>query len=238
VDNRLTRSAATVAAIVALACAGPGNGDQANAQEGGAVPADTLWRPLFDGETTTGWRGYRKEGTPEGWAVVDGNLTRVGPGGDNITEEQFANFELALEWNVSPGGNSGIFFRATEEADRIFETAPEMQVLDDSAHADGGNRLTSAGANYGLYAAPEGVVKSAGEWNVVRIVVEGPHVEHWLNGQKVVEYELWSSDWEAKIADSKFVEWPGYGRAIRGHIGLQDHGDWVAYRNIKIKELP
>jgi len=202
------------------------------------MPADSQWRPLFDGETTAGWRGYRIEGMPEGWAVVNGNLTRVAPGGDIITEDQFANFELELEWNVSPGGNSGIFFRATEEADRIYETAPEMQVLDDSAHADGGNRLTSAGANYGLYAAPEGVVKPAGEWNAVRIVVEGPHVEHWLNGQKVVEYELWSPDWEAKIADSKFVEWPGYGRAIRGHIGLQDHGDWVAYRNIKIKELP
>jgi len=201
------------------------------------MPADSQWRPLFDGETTAGWRGYRIEGMPEGWAVVNGNLTRVAPGGDIITEDQFANFELELEWNVSPGGNSGIFFRATEEADRIYETAPEMQVLDDSAHADGANRLTSAGANYGLYPAPKGIVRPAGEWNAVRIVVNGPHVEHWLNGEKVVSYELWSPDWEAKVANSKFVEWPGYGRAVRGYIGLQDHGDWVAYRNIRIREL-
>jgi hypothetical protein len=175
---------------------------------------------------------------PDGWQVVDGALTRVAGAGDLITIDQFANFELELEWNVSPGGNSGIFFRATEEAERIYETAPEMQVLDDAAHADGGNRLTSAGANYGLYAPPEGVVKPAGEWHAVRIVVDSAHVEHWLNGVKVVEYDLWSPEWEAKVAASKFVEWPGYGRATRGHIGLQDHGDWVAYRNIRIRELP
>jgi hypothetical protein len=238
VKDRLTQTAITLAAIVALACASPGSGDRASAQEGEIMPADSQWRPLFDGQTMAGWRGYRMEGIPDGWAVVDGNLTRVASGGDIITEEQFDNFELALEWNVSLGGNSGIFFRATEAADRIYETAPEMQVLDDSAHADGANRLTAAGANYGLYAAPEGVVKPAGEWNAVRIVVNGPHVEYWLNGEQVVVYELWSPDWEARVASSKFVEWPGYGRTTRGYIGLQDHGDWVAYRNIMIRELP
>ena len=141
--------------------------------------------------------------------------------------------EVSSGVGILPIANEGV-----EKADRIYETGPEMQVLDDSAHADGGNRLTSAGSNYGLYAAPEGIVKPAGEWNAVRIVVDGPHVEHWLNGKKVVAYELWSPDWEAKVAGSKFIEWPGYGRAIRGYIGLQDHGDWVAYRNIKIRELP
>jgi hypothetical protein len=224
--------------FVVWACA-QGSGAGAAKEEGVmAAAVDTTWRTLFDGETTAGWRGYRMEAMPDGWQAVDGALTRVARAGDIITIGQFGNFELELEWNVSPGGNSGIFFRATEEADRIYETAPEMQVLDDSAHADGGNRLTSAGANYGLYAAPEGVVKPAGEWNAVRIVVEGTHVEHWLNGRKVVEYDLWSPDWETKVANSKFTEWPGYGRATRGHIGLQDHGDWVAYRNIRIREQP
>jgi len=236
--NRLTRLATTVAAIVALACAGPGSSDQANAQEGKAMPADSQWRPLFDGETTAGWRGYRMEGMPDGWAAVDGNLTRVASAGDIITEEEFGNFELALEWQISPSGNSGIFFRVTEDADRTYESGPEMQVLDDATHADGGNLLTAAGANYGLYPVPEYSTKPAGEWNEVRILVEGAHVEHWLNGVMVVEYELWSPDWEQKVANSKFSEWPGYGRAKRGHIGLQDHGDWVAYRNIRIREMP
>lgn len=223
--------------LAAVAC-GPGNDRVAAQPEAEAAVPDTTWRALFDGESTAGWRGYRMAGMPDGWQAVDGALSRVGSGGDIITEDQFANFELELEWNISPGGNSGIFFRATEETDHIYETAPEMQVLDDAQHANGTNPLTSAGANFGLYAAPGGVVRPAGEWNAVRIVVDGARVEHWLNGEMVVEYELWSRDWEARIANSKFVDWPGYGRASRGHIGLQDHGDWVAYRNIRIRELP
>jgi len=110
-----------------------------------------------------------------------------------------------------------------------------MQVLDDARHKDGQSRLTSAGSAYGLYAAPAGVVKPAGEWNAVRIVVRGNHVEHWLNGTKVVEYELGSPDWKAKVEASKFKQWPGYGRAASGHIALQDHGDRVAYRDIKVR---
>ncbi len=195
------------------------------------------WRLLFDGVGTSGWRGYRQESVPAGWQVVDGALTRVGRGGDLMTVDQFGDFELMLEWKVNSGGNSGIMYRVTEEMDQSYKTGPEMQVLDDAAHRDGLSRLTAAGSNYGLHAAPEGAVKPAGEWNQVRIVVRGSHVEHWLNGTKVVEYELWSPEWEALVKNSKFIEWPKYGRATRGHIALQDHGDWVAYRNIKIREL-
>jgi 3-keto-disaccharide hydrolase len=196
------------------------------------------WRPLLDGKSTAGWRGYKKTEMPSGWQVVNGALTRVGQGGDIITSDQFGNFELALDWNVAPGGNSGIFYRVTEEGQAAYETGPEMQVLDDARHVDGHSRLTAAGSLYGIYAAPPGVVKPAGEWNAVRIAVNGNHVEHWLNGVKVVDYELGSPDWEKLVAGSKFKAWPGYGRAKRGHIALQDHGDWVAYRNIKIKVLP
>lgn len=197
------------------------------------------WRLLFDGRTKTGWRGWRKDSVPPGWQVVDGALTRVAPdGGDIITRDKFKNFELALEWQVAPASNSGIFYRASEDDEAIYWTAPEMQVLDDGGHPDGASRLTSAGANYGIDPAPPGIVHPARQWNQARLVVNGSHVEHWLNGVKMVEYELGSPAWEAKVKASKFGPHPHYGRNAEGYIGLQDHGDWVAYRNIKIRVLP
>jgi hypothetical protein len=205
------------------------------------TPADRAagWRLLFDGQTTSGWRNFRRDSISAGWRVVDGGLTRAGSGaGDILTREKFKNFELALEWKIAPGGNSGVFYRASEDDDAIYWTAPEMQVLDDAKHVDGESRLTSSGANYGLDPAPAGVVRPAGEWNQARIVVNGSHVEHWLNGQKVVEYELGSPAWEAKVKASKFAPHVHYGRNSEGYIGLQDHGDWVAYRNIMIRVLP
>lgn len=195
------------------------------------------WILLFDGRTLDGWRGYNRAELPEGWAVRDGALARVGPGGDIITESQYGDFELALEWKVGPGGNSGIFYRAEEGHEWIYQSAPEMQVLDDAGHPDGRDPLTSAGASYGLYPAPRGVVRAAGEWNEARIVAVGHRVEHWLNGVKIVEYELGSREWEERVAASKFAEWPAYGRARRGHIGLQEHGDPVWFRSIKIRPI-
>jgi hypothetical protein len=169
---------------------------------------------------------------------VAGAITRIGSGADLITRAQFANFELSLEWRVASGGNSGIMYRVTEEAEATYETGPEMQVLDDAGHEDGKSRLTAAGALYGLYPAPEGAVKPAGQWNTARILVNGNRVEHWLNGILTARYELLSPEWEQKVAASKFNQWPGYGRAARGHIALQDHGDLVSFRNIKIRTLP
>jgi hypothetical protein len=169
---------------------------------------------------------------------VDGALTRVGRAGDLITREVFGDFELSLEWNVAAGGNSGIMYRVTEDAAETYHTGPEMQVLDDARHPDGRSRLTAAGAVYGLYPAEAGVVKPAGEWNAVRIVARGSRVEHWLNGVQVAAYELGSADWSARVAASKFSKWPGYGRAPAGHIALQDHGDRVAYRDIRIRTFP
>jgi len=220
------------------------------AQQAGATsaraPLNTLtpeeraagWRLLFDGHSTAGWRGWQMDSMPSGWGVRDGALTRVRPAADIITREKFKNFELSLEWNVAPGGNSGIFYRASEDETAIYWTAPEMQVLDDAAHPDGQSRLTAAGADYGLYPAPAGIVKPAGQWNQARIIVNGNHVEHWLNGVKVVEYELGSPDWEARVKASKFADHPRYGRNTEGYIGLQEHEFRVAYRNIKIRVLP
>ncbi|HSL69425.1 MAG TPA: DUF1080 domain-containing protein [Longimicrobiales bacterium] len=200
------------------------------------------WRLLFDGKTTNGWRGYMKPGVPEGWQVVAGALTYVSGAGDIITTEKYRNFELAIEWRLDPNdqrpGNSGIFFRGIEGPAEIYYSAPEMQILDDARHRDGLTRLTAAGSNYALHPAPEGVVKPVGEWNAVRLVVNRNHVEHWLNGRKIVEYELGSPEWKALVTKSKFNEWPEYGRAEEGHIGLQEHGSYVAFRNIKIKVLP
>jgi hypothetical protein len=213
------------------------SGTSATGAASAASAAADGWRSLLDGTSTAAWRAYRGTTIPTGWRAANGELTHTKDGGDIVTVDQFGDFELELEWKVAEGGNSGIFYRGTEAAERIYETAPEYQVLDDARHVDGRNPLTSAAAAYGLYAAPRGVVKPAGEWNATRIVARGPSVEHWLNGQKVVAYELGSADWEAKVKASKFAEWPGYGRAMRGHIGLQDHGDVVSYRNIRIREL-
>jgi len=196
------------------------------------------WRLLFDGHSTVGWRGWQMDSMPSGWGVREGALTRVRAAADIITTDKFKNFELSLEWNIAKNGNSGIFYRASEDETAIYWTASEMQVLDDAGHPDGQSRLTAAGADYGLYPSPAGVVKPAGQWNQARLVVNGNHVEHWLNGVKVVEYELLSPDWEAKVKASKFADHPKYGRNAEGYIGLQEHEFRVAFRNIKIRVLP
>ncbi len=233
--------------VVVLGCGSPEPAASAEAQPVAQVesPMNTLtgaereagWELLFDGRSTDGWRGYMMETIPDGWQVLDGELTRVGRGRDIITTEQFANFDLTLEWKVERGGNSGILFRAVEGPDQIYMGAPEMQILDDENHADGRSPLTAVGSNYALHPAPPGLAHPVGEWNSVRILVDGNHVEHWLNGVRTVEYELGSVDWLERVAASKFSQWPEYGQASRGHIGLQEHGDVVAFRNIKIRRL-
>jgi hypothetical protein len=198
------------------------------------------WRPLFDGRTLAGWRGYRRAQAPAGWQVVDGAITRVAEGGDLLTDEAFGNFELALEWKISPGGNSGIIYRVVEDSSLayVWQSGPEFQVLDNARHADGRDPLTSAGSDFALYAPVRDVTRPVGEWNEARIVVNGNHVEHWMNGVKLLEYELGGPDWERRVHASKFGAMPRYGRGARGRIALQEHEAWVAYRNIRIRTLP
>lgn len=203
-----------------------------------AAPA-AQWQTLFDGKINDSFRGWLAADMPAGWHVVDGALTKQGSVDDLVTRRQFGNFELSLEWKIGKAGNSGIFYRGTREYDHIYWSAPEYQLLDDPNAPDGRNRLTAAGSAYALYAAPAGVVKPFGEWNTARIVVAGNHVEHWMNGQLVVAYDLHSPDWQAKVAASKFSKYPNYGLAKQGFIGIQgDHSGALALRRIRIRELP
>jgi hypothetical protein len=195
------------------------------------------WQSLFDGTTMDQWRGYRNEDI-SAWHVTDGILTKDRSTGDLVTRRQYGDFELELDWRISKGGNAGIFYRGTEEYDHIYWSAPEYQLLDDANAPDGRNRLTSSGSDYAVYPSPAGFVKPAGEWNSTRIIVRGNHVEHWLNGHKLLEYELGSADWVARVKASKFKAWPDYGKAAIGYIGIQgDHNGELSLRNIRIREL-
>ena len=202
------------------------------------APVVTEWQALSGDEARRFWRGWKSLELPDGWRVDGDVLGKEGEVEDIVSRESFGDFELEFEWKVSEGGNAGIFFRGTREYDYIYWSAPEYQLLDDARHPDGGNRLTSAAAAYALYAAPEGVVKPAGEWNLARIVVDGAKVEHWLNGRKVVSYELWSADWKAKVAASKFAKYPSYGLAKEGLLGIQgDHAGTLELRGMRIRPL-
>ncbi len=224
-----------------------------------SVPPNTLtseekadgWVLLFDGKTTNGWRGYGKDHFPNGWEVVDGTLHCKGSGrgeagseegGDIIYDKKFKDFDLKLEWKISEGGNSGIFYLAQETDKPIWATAPEMQVLDNERHPDAklgkdGNR--QAGSLYDLIPAKPQNAKPAGEWNQVEIIVYRGTVIHKMNGETVVEYHLWTPEWDSLVAHSKFPKYnPDWAKvAEEGYIGLQDHGDDVWYRNIKIKDM-
>jgi len=196
------------------------------------------WKLLFDGTSLAGWKGYKTATVPTGWTAADGVLTRSGTGGDLLTAEQYGDFEMRFEWKVPEKGNSGIIYRIAETEQYPWQTGPEFQVLHNQGHADGKNPITSAGSNYAVNPPVKDVTKPVGEWNEGRLVVQGNHVEHWLNGVKVVEYEIGSADWEARVKASKFAKVANYGRMKGGYIALQDHGDAVSFRNLKIKSLP
>jgi len=208
------------------------------------------WKLLFDGKTTNGWRNFKKETIGRRWKVLNGELVFEGKGkneqnwnssdgGDIITDAEYENYELSLEWKISEAGNSGIIYNIVE-ADKYeytWHTGMEMQVTDNVGHPDGQFDKHRAGDLYDLIACKFVTVNPAGQWNRVRLKINKGHVEHWLNGYKVVEYDLGTPAWEALVKGSKFVEMPDFGKATKGRIGLQDHGDRVAYRNIKIKAL-
>ncbi len=224
--------------------------DSSNANQLTDAEKAAGWQLLFDGVSTKGWRGYKKPTFPErGWHAVDGTLKhdKNEPGykpGDIITEEQFDNFELVLEFKLTPRGNSGIKYLVDEALVPTSNSAHafEFQILDDDLHPDAtkgkdGNR--KCGGLYDLIAPPaDKSVRPIGEWNQARLLVDGPNTEHWLNGKKTVSYVRSSAEMKSLIGASKFKEIAGFGEGNKGHILLQDHNDEIAFRNIKIRRLP
>lgn len=196
------------------------------------------WILLFDGNTLNGWR-YYKNRPGDGWSVQNGELvcleTGVKQRGDLITDAMYENFELQIDWKIAPRHNSGIIYHCTEENGASFESGPEYQLIDDTGYPDKLHDKQLSGSNYDMHAPTSAAVKPAGEYNRTRIIVQGAHVEHWLNDVKVVEYELWSPDWEQAKAISKWKTVGPYGMSTKGHIALQDHGGGVSFKNIKMK---
>jgi hypothetical protein len=243
-DSMKLRTLVLLLALMTSNCKNASFAEDHNSLNG--VEKKAGWRLLFDGTSTTGWRGYKSQTVPDSWKVQNGSLLsrreKEGSAGDLITVEKFGDFELHLEWKMTRGGNSGVIYRATEQHDQVWQSGPEYQILDNTGHLDGLNPLASAGACYAVFAPAKDVTRPLGQWNQTRILAQGKHVEHWLNGEKLLEYDIDSDRWQAHLKTSKFFltaygqgDW---GHAERGHIGLQDYGGAIEYRNIKIRLLP
>lgn len=198
------------------------------------------WRSLFNGINLDGWKGYLKHGPVPGWFVTDSMLITKGDSliypGDLITIEQYEDFILYLEWAICWQGNSGIFFHSLENSWAAWAMGPEYAIVDQS-NLGPMESIYRTGANYGMHPPDEDIVNPQGAFNTSMIKVQDAKVEHWLNGQKVVEYELWTDDWYEAVAHSKWKDYPQYGRPIKGSIGLQGHGFETKFRNIKIKDI-
>ena len=205
-----------------------------------ALPAaaEEGFTPLFDGKSLDGWFYWRDDDSVKGeWVAEDGCLTPKGRPRELATVATFGDFDLRLEWKIAAGGNSGVMYRA-EKGYHPPTTGPEFQLLDDANNGEGKIHDRSTGAAYGIYPPVDNrPLKPAGEWNTLQILARGNHVEHWLNGVKILDYELHTADWKARVARSKFAKHPQYGAAAKGHIIIQDHGAAVHFRNLRIRTL-
>jgi hypothetical protein len=222
--------------LVGLVYAQPGDASEP------ATPADGKqtsegWIMLFDGNSLSGWRSLKREKPGAGWKVADGAITRTAASGDLLTVGEFGDFELSLEWKITAGANSGIIYRVGLAAEQTFHTGPEYQILDGIKARDRIDPKHATGALYDLVAPSKDKTRPIGQWNESRIIVKGWQVQHWLNGEKIVEIDLASPEGQALIAASKFRTMPDFARLPRGHIALQDHDESVSFRNIRIREL-
>ena len=203
------------------------------------------WQLLFDGHTMTGWKGYKSDQIFTCWSVADGELTCKGEGGsvtagDIITLADFGNFALSIDWCISKAGNSGIFYHVLEgpQYQAAYETGPEYQLIDDNGWPGKLEDWQQTGADYAMYPAiKEKKLMPAGKWNHTCIIYNQGHVEYWLNGMKVVEFQAYSPEWEKLRSSGKWKDYPDYAISKTGHIGLQNHGSGVKFRNIKVRRL-
>jgi hypothetical protein len=194
------------------------------------------WKLLFDGKSTEGWTNYKKDSVSPGWQVKNGELTRADKNaGDIVTKEKFTAFELSLDYKISKGGNSGLMFHVTEEGGTPWQTGPEIQIQDNKD----GHDPQKAGWLYQLYKPAEGVdaTKPAGEWNTLRVLISPEKSSVWMNGTKYYDFVKGSKEWDEKVAASKFKSMAAFGKPTSGMISLQDHGNEVAFRNVKIRVI-
>ncbi len=201
------------------------------------------WQLLFDGKKMTGWRTYKNISSTS-WEVnkavlhCKGNETdKTDKRSDLITINQYDNFELSIEWAISKAGNSGIMYHVTEAYEAAYLSGPEYQIIDDEGFPEKLEEWQKTGADYAMHTTTSRPTKPVGEFNLTKIIVKNGHVEHWLNGNKIVEFEAWTADWKDRKAKGKWVDAPGYGMAKTGYICLQDHGSEAWFKNIKIRKL-
>jgi hypothetical protein len=207
------------------------------------APGPDGYISLFDRKTLNGWRTYQNK-PADSWSVKDGIIYCKGSSSDKsdrradlITINEFENFDLSLDWKISSQGNSGIMYMVTEQYPTAYLSGPEYQIIDDKNFPEKLEDWQKTAANYAMHTAPGAHPRPVGEWNNTRIIVSHGHVQHWLNGEKVVEYDLWTDDWNKRRAAGKWHDAPGYGMSKKGHIALQDHGSEAWFRNLKIKQL-
>ncbi|WP_273046354.1 DUF1080 domain-containing protein [Pseudoalteromonas sp.] len=195
------------------------------------------WQLLFNGQDMSHWRNFKSDEISPQWVITDGAMMLTKGGGDILTKKMYRNFDLKIDWKISTKGNSGIFVLADELGSMIYSHAPEVQIIDNEEHPD--NEIDShlSGSIYDLFAAPKAAHKPANTWNKVRIQMHDKHLQVWQNGISTLSIVIGSNTWDTLVKNSKFSTWLNFATADRGHIGLQDHGDKVWFKNIKIKEL-